>query len=93
MGFTPETAKAIEKAFVEAPQSFVADGKFGDDAKLSQKVEPINAIQAYVTAGTIYPEDDDEFEKKLPESSYDDIHKVKPNLYHVWDNHYIQLRS
>jgi hypothetical protein len=51
------------------------------------------AIQAYVTAGTIYPEDDDEFEKKLPESSYDDIHKVKPNLYHVWDNHYIQLRS
>jgi hypothetical protein len=51
MGFTPETAKAIEKAFVEAPQSFVADGKFGDDAKLSQKVEPINGTLRACVSG------------------------------------------
>ncbi|THC87722.1 hypothetical protein EYZ11_012832 [Aspergillus tanneri] len=81
MGFTPETGKAIEKAFVEGPKAFVVDGKFGNGARLSQKIEPINAIQAYVTAGTTYPAEDKEFEKKLAKSAYDLIHKPKPGLY------------
>ncbi|KAH8706072.1 hypothetical protein BGW36DRAFT_22474 [Talaromyces proteolyticus] len=81
MHLPQDPEKIFEKAFVEDVAVFVANGNFGKDAELAQPIEPLYAIQAYISSGIKYPQTNGEFEKETPEATYEVITQVLPKLY------------
>ncbi|KAF7179294.1 hypothetical protein CNMCM7691_008227 [Aspergillus felis] len=73
--------KSLEDQFEKFPDRFLKEGKLDGKKTFNGDKSPFYAIQAYVWCGMLYPDNDADFRKKLPESRFQPLEKVVPKIY------------
>ncbi|GIJ91229.1 hypothetical protein Asppvi_010194 [Aspergillus pseudoviridinutans] len=73
--------ESLEDQFKKFPDRFLKEGKSDGKKTFNGDKSPFYAIQAYVWCGMLYPDNDADFRKKLPESRFKPLEKVVPKIY------------
>ncbi|KAK4203000.1 hypothetical protein QBC40DRAFT_346514 [Triangularia verruculosa] len=82
----PQAAdKALQEALADQlkkyPDHFLKEAKSGGKVSFNGDKSPFYAIQSYVWCGMLYPDNDADFQKKLPESRFKPLEVVLPKIF------------